>query len=1024
MRIGQSFAVIRLPPPQPSFPRILSTSHPITLHVQISEEQIHPTTDMSYPPTARQWIVKSYPDGDLVPEKVFEARTAKIPPLKDGEVLVKQLYLSLDPAMRAVGLNPNARGYAPPNPIGSIMAGGSIGQIVASRNPAFPVGERLNTGMGWQEYFVIVPKEGMRSVKGAASVDLMSVLGGTGMTAYFGVFDILKPKPGQLAIVSGAAGATGLIATQLLKIAGCTVIAIAGTKEKCAALKSKYGADYAWNYKEGREAIKQKLRDLGRFVDLYFDNVGGYVWACVCTVVEAPAVLTDFERRWILAEILERIALNGRIALCGQISLYNSKDPAYPLNTMLLVTQRAIMQGFLVLDYVTKFPEARAKMANWIADGKLKGEQTIVEGFENIPRHFLKLFDGSNTGKLLVKVGEEIQQGSKFFLLGGLDSASSPSAAAKLPSDLDPNYERLFRWIRSRTLNFKFHPAIVDATSGKTYTYLELRTRTEELARAMNDPKAPLKLVAGDRVILFIELPVVLLAAARIGVAVSTAHFSFTVDELTSQLKVCDAKAIFTHTSLLRVALDAARNVGIPRTSIFVLDGEAPLSSQPQGPAGLTSVNELVERGKELPFTQLTNFALLDLKRTPLYIPFSSGTTGRPKGVVLSHSNIVSNVVQLLAAWQRQPRSAKQTNTNIRTLREEYDFFFHENGGKDAFLVFLPLSHAYALSILNLALAVGGKVVIMQRYTLDSMLRVIQELPVVPSILLTMSQSPLTDPNSRSYDLNSLRVIHTAAAPSSLSVAKEVERRMNSVIVDAYGMTEMSPGITLTTYTNPTKDATGYSGVLNPSTEARVVSPGDSAKDVGIGEEGEILVRGPQLMQQYLADDTEAAREVITSDGWLRTGDLGRINAEGLVTITERLKELIKYKGISVPPAELESLILLHPGVADCCVVGVPDESAGELPKAYVVPRDPKGRSDQQLSEDVASFVAARVAPFKHLRGGVEVVASIPKSRTGKLERKLLRDQEREKYKLRLSETKVGKKTTPTKKRGGLKLKL
>ncbi|KXS17701.1 NAD(P)-binding protein [Gonapodya prolifera JEL478] len=289
--------------------------------------------------------------------------------------------------MRAVGLNPHARGYSPPVPLGSVMPGGSLGQVVASKNPSFPVGERITGPAGWTQYYVTVPREPMRVQRGAKSVDVMSVLGGTGLTAYFGVFDILKPKKGQLAVVSGAAGATGLIAVQLLKIAGCTVLAIAGSDDKCAMLKNQYGADYVWNYKEGRAAFKEKLRQLdgGRFVDLYFDNVGG----------------------WHLAEVIDRIAQNGRICLCGQISLYNSKDPYYPLNTMTLVTQRGLMQGFIVIDYFKQFPEARKEMSKWIAEGKLKGEQTVVEGFDKVPQHFLKLFDGSNVGKLLVKVGEE-----------------------------------------------------------------------------------------------------------------------------------------------------------------------------------------------------------------------------------------------------------------------------------------------------------------------------------------------------------------------------------------------------------------------------------------------------------------------------------------------------------------------------------------------------------------------------------------------------------------------------------------
>lgn len=266
------------------------------------------------------------------------------------------------------------------------MRGFAVGQVVASRNPAFKPGERVEGAFGWAEHSIVTPKENWKIPRGVPTELAIHMLGNSGLTAFFGCTEILKPKPGQLAVVSAAAGATGMIAAQILKIMGCKVIGIAGSDEKCKWLVNELGLDAALNRKDPPEEFLKKFAELTpNFVDLYFDNTGGFM----------------------LAAVLERIALNGRIACCGATEIYSKVDPRYPLNTLTLVSQRATMQGFLSPDYADRFPEAKQKLAGWIAEGKLKSKQFVGQGFEKLPQHFASMFEGVNTGKLVVRIAPE-----------------------------------------------------------------------------------------------------------------------------------------------------------------------------------------------------------------------------------------------------------------------------------------------------------------------------------------------------------------------------------------------------------------------------------------------------------------------------------------------------------------------------------------------------------------------------------------------------------------------------------------
>jgi len=331
----------------------------------------------------RQLRLAQRPDG-LVDDSTFELVEEPIPDLADGEALVRNVYLSIDPTNRVwIREEPS---YLPPVAIGEVMRSGAVGEVVESRNDDYPVGATVTGLLGWQEFSVLGAGVFARVVPaGVPMTAVMNVLGTSGMTAYFGLIDIAEPKPGETVVVSGAAGSVGSLAGQVAKILDCRVIGIAGTDDKCAWVTDDLGFDACINYKT--EDVGKRLDELcPDGIDVYFDNVGGSI----------------------LDHALARLALNARISVCGTISSYNASglpEPLYWYGN--LVSMRARMEGFLVLDYLDRFDEGAAKMLEWIAEGKLKAREEIVEGLEHAPRALNMLFAGENTGKLLVKVGDE-----------------------------------------------------------------------------------------------------------------------------------------------------------------------------------------------------------------------------------------------------------------------------------------------------------------------------------------------------------------------------------------------------------------------------------------------------------------------------------------------------------------------------------------------------------------------------------------------------------------------------------------
>ncbi|MGL4621806.1 MAG: NADP-dependent oxidoreductase [Chroococcidiopsis sp.] len=332
----------------------------------------------------RQWRLAKRPVGAIA-ESNFEWRQSPVPTLEEGQILVRNIYLSLDPTNR--GWLDEGENYLPPVAIGEVMRGIGIGVVEQSRNANFPEGTFVQGFLGWQDY-AIADGTNLSQLPKDPSVPLTAYLGlfgFIGMTAYFGLLDIGKPKVGETLVVSGAAGAVGSLVGQIGKILGCRVVGIAGSEEKCRWLRDELGFDAAINYKTESvlESLQQHCPD---GIDVYFENVGGEI----------------------LDTVLSLINLRARIVLCGLISQYNATEPVPgPYNFVNILIKRAKLEGFIVLDYFNRAQEALADLGQWYAQGKIKYRVDVIDGLENAPRTINKLFDGTHQGKLIVKVSDE-----------------------------------------------------------------------------------------------------------------------------------------------------------------------------------------------------------------------------------------------------------------------------------------------------------------------------------------------------------------------------------------------------------------------------------------------------------------------------------------------------------------------------------------------------------------------------------------------------------------------------------------
>ncbi|MFI8167984.1 4-coumarate--CoA ligase family protein [Streptomyces sp. NPDC085931] len=501
--------------------------------------------------------------------------------------------------------------------------------------------------------------------------------------------------------------------------------------------------------------------------------------------------------------------------------------------------------------------------------------------------------------------------------------------------------------VLARAAEFGDIPALIDGTDGTTLSYEQVDRFHRRVAAAL----AEAGVRKGDVLALHspntVAFPIAFYAATRAGATVTTVHPLATAEEFAKQLTDCAARWIVTVSPLLDAARRAAELAGGVR-EIFVCDSAA----------GHRSLIDMLATTAPEPDV------VIDPAEDVAALPYSSGTTGTPKGVMLTHRQIATNLAQLNPAIPAGPG--------------------------DRVLAVLPFFHIYGLTaLMNAPLRQGATVVVLPRFDLEQFLAAIQNhritaLYVAPPIVLALAKHPAV----ARYDLSSLRYIVSAAAPLDARLAAACSARLGLPPVgQAYGMTELSPGTHVVPLDAMRDAPPGTVGKLVAGTEMRIVSLDDPAEDLPVGEPGEILIRGPQIMKGYLGRP-DATAALIDADGWLHTGDVGYADADGWLFVVDRVKELIKYKGFQVAPAELEALLLTHPGIADAAVIGRYDADGNEVPHAYVV-RQPTAAD---LTEaEIMMYVAERVAPYKRIRH-VTFIVGVPRAASGKILRRQLRE--------------------------------
>ena len=516
-----------------------------------------------------------------------------------------------------------------------------------------------------------------------------------------------------------------------------------------------------------------------------------------------------------------------------------------------------------------------------------------------------------------------------------------------------------------KVLNNK--PLWIDAANpSHSLSQAQMLSWTRRFAKGLDN----LGVAHGQAVLVFttnhLFVPVAYLAAAGSKRYFSGSNSAYSVNEVAYQMKSLDAAIVLIHPSLLKTGVAAAKQANIPRNRLFIFsESEHPITQ------GISDWRSMLASESE---AESWRWDPLEEEEASLQtiaaINFSSGTTGLPKGVCITHRNLISNAAQsIFSKFEGTQNSA-------------------ESPGPERWLAFLPLYHAYSqLWTINIACKLLVPVFIMPNFVYEDFLRYIQEfkitnLQLVPPVLVMLSKRPETF----KYDLKSLRHVFCGAAPLSSDLQNEVSRRFNVVVCQGWGMTEttcvgiMMPG--------KTEDLTGSIGYLVPNTEAKLMDE-DGKEVIEESHSGELWLRGPQILLAYWRNE-EATKESKTEDGWFKTGDIAVCKNQKW-WIVDRKKELIKVKGLQVAPAELEAVLLEHEDVADAAVVGI-NIHGEELPRAYVVLlRRAKGKY-AELREDIQGFVAGKVAKHKKLSGGVKFVDEIPKLASGKIVRKVMKE--------------------------------
>jgi len=500
-------------------------------------------------------------------------------------------------------------------------------------------------------------------------------------------------------------------------------------------------------------------------------------------------------------------------------------------------------------------------------------------------------------------------------------------------------------------------PAIV--YHNMIFTYREVIAMINSIANGLHD----LGLKKGDCICLYManrpEYTITFIAAASIGVVVSPMNPGYKEREVAYQLENSEAKAILIQRELLPVLQLALGHHSFPKLKHVLVTGEqAPeLVVDEKAPKSMSEVITFASLMHHSSSQQPKHVRISgdDL----LALPYSSGTTGFPKGTMLTHRNLGSNNLQFT------------TSLRIDTT--------------DVALNFLPFYHIYGVMLTGSFLACGGTQVIMERFDLPLSLELCERYKVtyyfaVPPIILALANAPVD-----LSKLKTVKFIFSGAAPLAAGPARTLHEKTGVTVVQGYGLTEASP----LTHVQPFPVIRLESiGMPVHNTEQKIMDIETGTHEVSVGEDGEIVVRGPQVMKGYLKAPEETARAL--RNGWLYTGDIGHVDEEGFTYIVDRKKEMIKYKGFGIAPAELESLLMEHPAVMDSAVIGIPDDEAGELPKGFVVIRE----GHEVTPDDILAFANGKLAGYKKIYA-IEFIDAIPKVPSGKILRRELKEREK-----------------------------
>lgn len=513
------------------------------------------------------------------------------------------------------------------------------------------------------------------------------------------------------------------------------------------------------------------------------------------------------------------------------------------------------------------------------------------------------------------------------------------SRYADIPKSHQSVTERVFDNLKERLTE----TVLIDSTNGASLTAAEFIAQVKRLAGGLTKNGFG----AGKTVAIMApnspSYCVIFHAVGWAGGTITTLNPTYTAHEVQHQLKDAGADLLITVSAFLDTATAGIDGLDI---DIRVIESANDVSS-----LNVPSLDELFGEPLE---TQVP----VDLESHTVVLPYSSGTTGLPKGVRLSHQNLVMNIDQsAIGADFRAGESAA---------------------------AFLPFFHIYGMNvIMNMHLACGGLLITMPRFDLEAFLQICQDhrarrMWIVPPVALALAKHPLID----DFDLSSVDQVFSGAAPMGAELSDAVSKRLNCELLQGFGMTELAPVSHTTPLTSP---RSGSSGLALPNTQCRIVDP-ETGKDLPAGTKGEMWIKGPQVMLGYHNND-DATKITLTDDGWLKTGDVAVIDEDGYMFIVDRLKELIKYKGFQVAPAELEATLVAHPGVVDAAVIGRQDEEAGEVPIAFIVASD-----DTVTEAMIKAHMTETLAHYKQIHE-IHFVEEIPKSPSGKILRRLLRER-------------------------------